>query len=68
VATLLGLGVGVGLGVDDGVGALDGGGTALDAAGGTNLGAVSWLVAQAASIAAPTRADTLTRRIRTAGC
>jgi hypothetical protein len=63
-----GVGVAVRLGVDDGVGALDGGGTALDAAGVTKAGAVSWWVAQAASIAAPTRADTLTRRIRTGGC
>jgi hypothetical protein len=71
VATLLW--VGVGLGVGDGLAGLDGSGTALDGSGSTNLGAaasfaVAWFVPQAASIAAPTRPDTATRRIRTGGC
>jgi hypothetical protein len=60
--------VGVALGVADGVAALDGIGTPLDTSGAMNLGAASWFVPQAASIAVPMRADTVTRRIRTGGC
>jgi hypothetical protein len=62
------LGVAVGRAVADGVAPLEGSGTALDASGATNVGAASWFVPQAASIAAPTTADTVIRRIRTGGC
>jgi hypothetical protein len=72
VATFF-LAVAVALGVGDGAGALDGSGAALDGAGSTNAGdagcfVVAWFVAHAASIAAPTRPDRVTRRIRTGGC